>query len=546
VLQRGIVRERCSLRSPRFHREDRPDVPARRLSGLDAGFLYVESPETPMHVGSLTLYDPPRDLAGSFADRVRAHLAARMHLSPLLHQALAPMPLDLGHPVWIEAPEVDLDWHVVGLRVSRPGRMAELEALVAKLHAERLDRGRPLWRFHVIEGLADGRVAIYAQVHHAALDGNAGVRLAEALMDLGPEPRQVPRGTPRDPKRPGARRLLGDLLDNAIGQYATIVRHVPALARAAAGAVVEAGSQLPEIATLRERLLAPRTPFNAQIAAERVIRTHTLPLDQARTVASAAGATLNDVLLATVSGALRLYLRRRGALPVRSLVAAVPLPLREAGDARMSNQVTMLPATLATTARSPATRIAAIRAGMNELKAATGAFRGLIPTDFPSLGAPWLVGGLSKLLARSRLADRLPLPANLVVSNVPGPPVPLWLAGARMRAYYPLSIVIHGLALNITVHSYDGHLDFGLVACARAVPDLDRLAKDLDASFDELRAWAAARAAREGKAAPNRSHRPAQDARQARSKAATAVRSAAHATASRGAATMRRRRSGAP
>lgn len=509
VLHCHIRRERWSLRWPVFHREDRTHVPARRLSGLDAGFLYVESPETPMHVGSLTLYDPPHDLAGSFADRVRAHLANRMHLSPLLHQALAPMPLDLGHPVWIDAPEVDLDWHVVGLRLPRPGRTAQLEALVAKLHAERLDRARPLWRFHVIEGLADGRVAMYAQVHHAALDGNAGVKLAEALMDLGPVPRAVPPGERRHPKKPGTRRLLGELLDNAIGQYANIVRHVPALARAAAGAVVEAGSHLPDVVMLRQRLMAPRTPFNAQIGADRVIRTHSLSLDDARAIATVAGVTLNDVLLATVSGALRLYLVHRHALPRRSLVAAVPLSLREAGDAGLSNQVTMLPATLATNARSPARRIAAIHAGMNQIKSATGAFRGLIPTDFPSLGAPWLVGGLSKLLSRSRLADRLPLPANVVVSNVPGPAVPLWLAGARMRAYYPLSIVIHGLALNITVHSYDGHLDFGMVACPHAVPDIDVLVDGLDASFAELRTWAAGRLAGGSESAPKRRRRMA-------------------------------------
>lgn len=491
-------------------------MPARRLSGLDAGFLYVESAETPMHVGSLTLYDPPDDLSGSFVDRVREHIAGRLHLSPLLRQSLAPMPLDLGHPVWVEAEDVDLDWHVVGWKLPRPGRLAQLETLVATLHAERLDRSRPLWRFHVIEGLADGRIAMYAQVHHAALDGNAGVKLAEALMDLGPVPREVPPGKPRHAKPPGARRLLGELLDNSLGQYAKIARHVPDLARAAAGAVVEATGHLGEIASLRERLLAPRTPFNAQIGAERVVRTHSLPLDDARAIATVAGVTLNDVLLATVSGALRQYLVQHHALPRRSLVAAVPLSLREAGDASMSNQVTMLPATLATNARSPAARVAAISAGMGQIKSATGAFRGLIPTDFPSLGAPWLLGGLSKLLSRSRLADRLPLPANLVISNVPGPPVPLWLAGARMRAYYPLSIVIHGLALNITVHSYDGHLDFGLVACPRAVPDLDALVDGLDASFAELRGWAAERLA-EGTAAPKR--RPA--ARRPAPKAAT-------------------------
>lgn len=479
-----------------------------------------------MHVGSLTFYDPPAGLEGSFADRVRGHVSRRLHLSPLLRQSLAPMPLDLGHPVWVESGEVDLDWHVVGWKLPRPGRLAQIESLVARLHSERLDRARPLWRFHVIEGLADGRVAMYAQVHHAALDGNAGVKLAEALMDLGPEPREVPAGKPHRARAPGMRRLLGELLDNSLGQYANIVRHVPELARAAAGAVVDAGSHLGEITALRQRLLAPRTPFNTQIGIARSVRTHSLALDDARAIAAMAGVTVNDVLLATVSGALRRYLARARVLPRRSLVAAVPMSLREDGDARMTNQVTMLPATLATHARTPSTRIAAIHAGMNQLKSATGAFRGLIPTDFPSLGAPWLLGGLSKLLARSRLADRLPLPANVVVSNVPGPSVPLWFAGARMRAYYPLSIVIHGLALNVTVHSYDGHLDFGIVACPRAVPDLDNLVEDLDHSFDELRRWAADLLA-QGTPAPTRRRRPpakSEAAKTGRGKAATGAR----------------------
>lgn len=448
-----------------------------------------------MHVGSLTLYDPSEDLRGAFAARVRAHIAKRLHLSPLLRQCLAQMPLNLGHPVWVEAPVVDLDWHVQSTRLSRPGHRAQLESLVARLHAERLDRSRPLWRFFVIDGLDDGSVALYSQVHHAALDGNAGVKLAEALMDMGPVPREVPPGKPHRSRAPGTRRLLGELLNNSIGQYASIIRQVPDLARAATSAVIEAGQHLGDVAGLPQRLLAPRTLFNAQISAERAVRTHSLPLTEARAIANVAGATLNDVLLAAVSGALRRYLLRHRALPRRSLVAAVPISLRIDGDDRMTNQVTMLPATLATTARTPAARLAAIQSGMNQVKSTTGSFRGLIPTDFPSLGAPWLLGGLSKMLARSRLADRLPLPANVVVSNVPGPPVPLWLAGARMRAHYPLSIVIHGLALNITIHSYDGHLDFGLVACPKAVPDIENLLGDLDDAFAELRTWAAGRLA---------------------------------------------------
>jgi diacylglycerol O-acyltransferase len=461
-------------------------VSLRALSGLDAGFLYIETPEQPMHVGSLTVYDPPADLAGSFADRVREHLRARLHLAPLLHQRLELMPLDLGHPVWVEAGDVDLDWHVRCVRVRRPGGIRQLEALVAELHAQPLDRTRPLWQFTVIEGVAGGQVALYSKVHHAALDGAAGVQLAHAMMDLGPVPRAVPAAHARRARAPGRRKLLGELFGNSIAQYAKLARSVPDAVRAVAERARGLGGRLGQLGALRDELLAPRTRFNAQIGPRRAFATLSLPLERARAVAGARGATLNDVLLAAVSGALMRYLRRHRGLPKRSLVAAVPFSLRAAGDESMSNQVTMLPASLASDLRDPGMRLAAIHTGMNRLKTATAEFRQVIPTDFPSLGAPWLLGGLTRLFQRTRLADRLPLPANLVVSNVPGPPVPLYLAGARMRQYYPVSIVVHGLALNLTVHSYDGHLDIGVVACADTVPDLPRFMADLDAAFAEL------------------------------------------------------------
>jgi WS/DGAT/MGAT family acyltransferase len=467
-------------------------VSLRALSGLDAGFLYIETPEQPMHVGSLTIYDPPADLEGSFADRVREHLRARLHLAPLLHQRLEQMPLDLGHPVWVEAGEVDLDWHVRRAKVRRPGGTRQLEALVAELHAQPLDRTRPLWQFTVIEGVAGGQVALYSKVHHAALDGAAGVQLAHAMMDLGPVPRTVPPPDDRRARAPGRRKLLGELFGNSLAQYAKLARSVPEAVRAVAERARDVGGRLAQIGELRDELLAPRMRFNAQIGPRRAFATLSLPLDRARAVAAARGATLNDVLLATVSGALVRYLRRHRGLPRRSLVAAVPFSLRAAGDESMSNQVTMLPATLASDLDDPGLRLEAIHAGMNRLKSATAAFRQVIPTDFPSLGAPWLLGGLTRLFQRTRLADRLPLPANLVVSNVPGPPVPLYLAGARMRRYYPVSIVVHGLALNLTVHSYDGSLDIGVIACADVVPDLARFMADLGTAFEELAGLAAA------------------------------------------------------
>ena len=476
----------------------------RPLSGLDAGFLYIETPEQPMHVASCTVYDPPADLEGAFADRVREHLRARLHLAPLLHQKLAAMPLDLGHPVWTEAGDVDLEWHVRGERLKRPGSMKQLEARVAQLHAETLDRERPLWQCTVFDGLAGGQVAMYFKVHHAALDGQAGVQLAHAMMDLGPEPREVPPPHARRAREPGKRKLLGELFSNSAAQYLKLARSVPDVVRAVAGHARELGDKLAHPRALGQQLLAPKARFNGQIGARRAFATLSLPLDRAKAIGAACGVTLNDVLMATVSGALVRYLKRHRALPRRSLVAAVPFSLRGSDLAAAGNQVTMLPASLATDVRDAGTRLATIHAAMNTLKSTTADLKGLIPTDFPSLGAPWLFGGLTRLFERTRLADRIPLPANLVVSNVPGPPVPLYLAGARMRGYYPVSIVVHGLALNLTVHSYDGSLDLGVVACPDNVPDLPDFIDDLREAFDELGAVAAGALAPKRRPAPRK------------------------------------------
>lgn len=487
----------------------------RKLSGLDAGFLYIETPATPMHVGSLTLYDPPSDLEGGFAARVRAHMGQRLQLAPLLHQKLADVPLELGHPFWIEAGDVDLDWHVREARVPRPGGIRQLEALVAALHAVPLARDRPLWQFTVIEGLRNGQVAMYAKVHHAALDGAAGVALAQAMLDVSAQPRAVPAARAPRASRVSRGRLLGAAFQNALAQYAKLARTLPDAVRAMAGGALRLGQSYATparvgallqtlvwqgpgrwaevVRRLPGRVLAPRTRFNVQIGAARRYATLSLPLNEARAVGHALDATVNDLVLAVVAGGLRRWLVALGELPRRPLVAAVPVSLRTDGELEPGNQVTMLPTTLATELRDPARRLAAIRAGMASIKRSTAAFRDLIPTDFPSLGAPWLIGGLSRVFERMRIADHLPLPANLVVSNVPGPARPLYLAGARMRHYYPCSIVVHGLALNVTVHSYDGQLDFGVVAAAAAAPDLAPLVAGIGEAFDELKALAAAR-----------------------------------------------------
>lgn len=468
----------------------------RSLSGLDAGFLYIETPEAPMHVGALALFAYPDALDGPLVEHVRAHLAARLHLSGVLNQRLALMPFDLGHPIWVNAEDIDLETHVRHAKLAKPGSLKALEKLVAKLHAEPLDRSRPLWQFWVIEGLRDGGFALFTKVHHAALDGAAGVALAHALLDLSPTPRAVPPPSDREPKTPpGVRRKLGMLFTNTLAQYTKLAKSLPDLAHVAANGAGKLRDALKTPVALVDRWLAPRTRFNVAIDATRAVGTWSLPLPEFKSVAAMLDASVNDLLLALCSGALRRYLKANRELPKASLIAAIPVSLREQGDASANNQVTMLPCHLGTQHAKIEDRLAAVQAGMAELKDATQTYKSLIPTDYPSLGAPWIVSGLAQLYARSKLAERVPLPVNLIISNVPGSPVTLYLAGARMLAYHPISAITHGLALNITVQSYEKALDFGLVACARAVPDLDVLIDALAAEYDDLKALAAARLA---------------------------------------------------
>ncbi len=482
----------------------------RALSGLDAGFLYIETPETPMHVGSLTIYDAPTDskLTNDFTGQVREHMQARMHLAPLLHQRLELMPFDLGHPVWVDVESVDLQWHVQHRKLPKPGNRHQLEQLVAKLHADTLDRSFPLWQFFVIDGLQAGSVALYSKIHHAALDGAAGVVLANAMLDLSETPRTVSepqQSTARAGKANSQIKLIGVMLSNTFAQYAKIAKTLPDAVKQVASSAMKGGlvdtlkagidltknlswSQTVEST---KHLLAPKTPFNVSVGKARNFTTLSLPLKEIKAVASTLEASVNDVVMALCSGALRRYLIAHKQLPKRSLIAAVPVSLRAIDDQAQNNQVTMLPCSLGTEQKSATARLATAREAMLSIKQNTSKFKSLIPTDYPSFGAPWLVGALAQLYAKTKLADRINLPVNLVISNVPGPKVPLYLAGARMRHYYPLSIVVHGMALNITVHSYVDTLDFGLVADVNAVADLPVLAKAIEAEHDELKSLAA-------------------------------------------------------
>jgi len=457
------------------------------LSGLDSLFLHLETPETPMHVASLHLFDLPEGYRGDFHADLKHRVARRLHLVPLFRRRLHTLPLAIGNPFWVEEVDVDLDYHVRRVRLARPGTQAQLEACAARIHATLMDRDHPLWEVHVIEGLQSGQVGLYIRVHHAVLDGAAGMALAGALLDPTPEPRDVPppRGKRAQAEPPGIVELARAALKHDVDQYTKLLRRLPDLVGMLAGAGKRPGDPSAEPAR-RSRAFGPRTPLNVSITGERRFAAVSLPLDEVKRVARAHDAKLNDVVLAICSGALRSYLSRHGGIPRQPLIAGMPFSLREAGNTDYSTQVTMTLVNLATDIADPVQRLRAIRDAAGAIKSVAGRAKALIPTDTPSLGAPWLLGGLAALYERSKLADRLPPIMNVVISNIPGPVAPLYAAGARMRSYWPLSIVEHGVGLNITVVSYCGALDFGLVAARCAVPDVHPLARAIEEAHAEL------------------------------------------------------------
>jgi WS/DGAT/MGAT family acyltransferase len=475
------------------------------LSGMDAMFLHVESPEMPMHVGSLHVLDLQPEHEGDFFEKVRAHLAGRLHLARVFSRKLAQIPFDLSNPVWVEDEDVDLDHHIRHITLPKPGSNAQLQQTVARLHSNLLDRSRPLWEMVVIDGLRSGRVGLYIKVHHAAIDGQAGVALGRAVFDVTPTGRQIkpPRARQRHNRyQLGMAELVGAAAGNAVQQTIKVVRVVPEMARAAAGLWRTARAAGTGGLSLRKitQMFAPRTPLNVSITNQRGFAARTVPVAEVKLVAQRLGVSFNDVVLATTSGALRQFLLDQDALPAKTLTAAVPMSLRQAGDETANNQATITLMDLATQEPDRLSRVKAISACATRRKAAMSGMKSAIPMDFPVFAAPWLVSGLASIYGRSHLADMLPPLANVIVSNVAGIPVPLYVAGAKIACYYPVSIPAHGMALNVTVQSYDGRLDYGLIACRRALPDLNELG---DLLLEEHRALVALAEAQQPAAAPS-------------------------------------------
>ena len=463
-----------------------------QLPGLDASFLHLETPQMPMHVGALHNFELPAGYKGDFAADMRRHMAARLPLAPALRQKLATMPLNFASPVWVDA-EPDLEQHIVNIKLPKGSGQAELEAQVGLLHPVLLKRDRPLWKFHVFSGLANGpqgqkRYAMYTQLHHAAVDGQAAVALAQAILDLSPAPREL-AAVAQQPARKqlGMVDMLRGALGNQLGLALSAVKAIPATVGVLSQmAAQKAGAGRKSVSS--QLALAPRTRLNTTVSDTRAFASISLPLAALNATRRRHKASLNDAVLMICSGALRRHFLKHGPLPRKSMVAGVPISTRAKGDTASNNQATMTVVSLGTHIADPAKRLAYVLAATAAMKNNIGAMKSLMPTDFPTLGVPWLMQGLGALYAKARVADRLPAIANVTISNVPGPTVPLYMAGAKMLTNYPTSIVVHGVALNITVQTYNESLEFGLIACGEAMPEVAELARHVQAAFDEFQA----------------------------------------------------------
>ncbi|CAA9354265.1 MAG: Wax ester synthase/acyl-CoA:diacylglycerol acyltransferase [uncultured Nocardioidaceae bacterium] len=459
------------------------------------GFMIAESRRTPMHVGGLQLFEPPEDAGPDWARTIYERSLESPAASPLWlkrpHRSLATG----GMWGWTQDDEFDLEYHARHSALPAPGRIRELLELVGRLHGTRLALERPLWEMHFIEGLADGRVAIYAKLHHALVDGVAAMRLLQSALSTDPDDRDTPAPwAVRDPWD-GAERDQPPLAERWRSIPGGAARSALAISAEAAGLTSTLLRTLDR--GLRDEsapmaLYAPRTILNRTITGARRVAAEHWDVERVHRVAKSADATINDVVLAMCSGALRHYLAELDELPEQSLVAMVPvsLTLREGGKASVEgsavgtisdgNTLGTIMVKLGTDLADPGERLAAVRAGVRSGKEAMA---GMTPTEIVAMSGLGVAPAV--LLPMLGLQGLARPPFNLVISNVPGPKQPLYWHGARLTDMYPLSIPLHGQAMNITVASYDGMLNFGLTGCRRTAPSLQRLLTHLD---DELSA----------------------------------------------------------
>jgi WS/DGAT/MGAT family acyltransferase len=461
----------------------------QRLTGLDAAFLALETPTAHMHVIGVAVIDPATVPGGDsrrFHERVRALLDARLPLLPPLRRRLVEVPFRLHVPLWVEDPDFDLAYHVRRAALPSPGGPHELAEFVADFASRPLDRRKPLWESSVVEGLEHGHQAFVTKIHHSLIDGVAGVAVLAALFDLSPDAPLEPADAGEEwvPDRiPTETEMFGRALIGIASRPAKIARAMATLVPGVVRAVRRARRDDLDVAL---PLTAPRLSMNRTITARRVTAFSSVPLADVKAVKDALGVTVNDVVLALAAGALRSYLDRRDELPDRPLVASVPTSIRGTGDDRFGNRLSSMFASLHVEIDDPIERLHAVARSMSGAKSVYEEVGGSTLQDWAETAAPALFSRATRFYSRLHLGERVRPPINLIVSNVPGPPWPLHLAGARLVAIHPLGPIFDDCGVNMTVMSYLDHIDFGFIGCRELMPDLGNLAAAVPDALTEL------------------------------------------------------------
>jgi WS/DGAT/MGAT family acyltransferase len=460
---------------------EREILPGDRLSALDASFLHLEDASAHMHVASVLLFEgdaPPYD-------ELLANIERRLHLVPRYRQKLAFVPLGQGRPRWVDDPHLNLRYHVRSTALPSPGSEEQLRDLAGRVFAQQLDRDKPLWELWLVEGVEDGRFALLAKTHHALVDGISGVDIVSVLFDTSVEPaappdpgrRWLPRPSPSDAQ------LLGEaLLERATapGEAGRSVRALLRAPRKVADAAVNAAAGVGAMAWAGMKP-APETPYNRQIGPHRRFTWVRSDLDDIKAIKNELGGTVNDVVLSAVAGALGRHMRRRGhRTDGVELKAMVPVSVRsdeERGD--LGNRVAAIMAPLPVWCQEPVARLDIVREEMSGLKESGQALGAQVLTDLSGFAPPTVMGQAARLVRHQRFF-------NLVVTNIPGPQIPLYLMGRRLVDPFPMVPLANNQGLGVAIMSYDGHMNFGLVGDYDVLYDVCDLAGDLYASLAEL------------------------------------------------------------
>lgn len=451
----------------------------QRLSGLDASFLYLETENQPMHVCALMELDTSTMPDGYTFDRLRDGLSRRLQALPEFREKLADSLLNLDHPVWVDDKNFDIDRHVHRIGLPAPGGRVELSEICGHIASLPLDRRRPLWEMWVLEGVAEGRLAVLTKIHHAGVDGVTGANLLSQLCTTEVD---APAPEPVDGvgDASGWQIAAGGLLRFA-SRPLQLANMVPETVNSLLATVLRARDGL----TMARPFTAPPTLFNASISGRRTVAFAELDLEDVKTVKDHFGVKVNDVVMALVSGVLRQFLADRNALPESSLVASVPVSVHGRSDRQGRNQVSAMFACLHTEIADPVQRLEAIAEANSVAKQHSSAIGATLLQDWTQFAAPAVFGVAMRVYAMTRLTESLPV-HNLVVSNVPGPQLPLFLLGGEVKAMYPLGPIFHGSGLNITVMSLNGGLDVGLIADPDLLPDLWDMADEFAVVLEEL------------------------------------------------------------